>query len=326
MRFVPPLAALARAPVRFDGDPAARRRPIAPLIEALRALGVQIDDAGPGQLPFTVRGTGGVARHDVAIDARASSQFLSALLLAAPSFGGLEVRAIGAVPSGPHVEMTLAALRRFGAEVEAAPGRWAVGGSLRGRAVEVEPDLSNAAPFLAAAVVTGGRVTVRGWPVTTTQAGDRLRRYLPQFGARVDRDGGGLRVIGPNRPCGADLDVAPAGELAPTLAAIAALASSPSRLRGIGHLRGHETDRLAALTGEINRLGGCARELADGLEITPAPLHAGLIETYGDHRMATFGAVIGLVVPGVLIADIATTSKTMPDFPQRWRTLVEGRR
>jgi 3-phosphoshikimate 1-carboxyvinyltransferase len=335
MRFCLPLAALADAPVRLDGDPAARRRPMAGLIDAVRALGVVVDDDAAGHLPVTVHGTGGVARRSVRVDSSASSQFLSALLLAAPGLGGLDVAAVGAVPSRPHVEMTLAALRAFGAEVaclpdpgapgDAQPRRWRVSGPLAGQNLTVEPDLSGAAPFLAAAVVTGGRVTVPGWPESTTQAGDLLRRFLPEFGAEVALTPAGLTVRGPARARGVDLDLAEAGELTPVLAAIATLAETPSRLTGIGHLRGHETDRLAALTAQIRHLGGRARELPDGLAIDPAPLHGGTVATYGDHRMAMFAAVIGLAQPGVAIRDVGTTAKTMADFPERWMAMVEGR-
>ncbi|MDR0432846.1 MAG: 3-phosphoshikimate 1-carboxyvinyltransferase [Bifidobacteriaceae bacterium] len=329
MRFLPPLAALTTEPVHFDGDHAARLRPMAPLIEALRELGVTIDDGERGHLPFTVRGSGAVKCSSVEVDASTSSQFLSALLLAAPAYGGLTVSSTGAVPSLPHVEMTLAALRTFGAQVQPGPASgparsWQVSGRLTGQQLAVEPDLSNAGPFLAAAVVTGGKVTVQGWPKTTTQAGDLLKQYLTAFGADVTWTPEGLSVSGPDRPSGVELDLTPAGELTPTLAAIAAVASGPSRLNGIGHLRGHETDRLAALTTEINQLGGRARQLADGLEIEPAPLHGGVVETYGDHRMAMFAAVIGLVVPGVAIRDVATTSKTMPGFAECWQRFLDG--
>jgi 3-phosphoshikimate 1-carboxyvinyltransferase len=374
MRFCPPLAALASQPVSFDGDPAARQRPMAPLIAALRSLAVRIEDGGLGRLPFTVHGPGQSGPGRVVIDAAASSQFASALLLAAPAWGGLEVVLAGPAPSAPHIDMTLAALRQFGAEVEpltkrgapaadrpatipavpaassltgqvgpppasltgakgltatsasvpAAAG-WRVSGSLSGRTVTVEPDLSGAAAFVAAAVATGGEVRVPAWPEATTQPGDFLRSYLPAMGAQVRRDSAGLTVNGPSQPRGADLDLSPAGELAPVLAALAAVADRPSRLTGIGHLRGHETDRLAALTTEINRLGGRARELPDGIAIEPVPLQAGRVQTYGDHRLAMFGAVIGLVVPGIEIEDIATTAKTMPDFRQRWTAMVEGR-
>jgi 3-phosphoshikimate 1-carboxyvinyltransferase len=323
MRFIPPLAALAGAPVRFDGDPAARRRPMAPLIDALRALGAEVDDGGRGALPFTVTGRGGLAGGRVAIDASASSQFLSALLLAGPRCErGVEAVAAGHLPSEPHARMTLAALRAFGAQASAEPPGWRSGGHLTGRARAVEPDVSNAAPFLAAALAAGGRVRVPGWPAATTQAGDRLRDYLRAFGGRVEWWEGTLTVTGDGRPCGADLDLAEAGELTPVLAALATLADSPSRLTGIGHLRGHETDRLAALATEIRRFGGSAEELEDGLAITPGALHGATAKTYGDHRMAAFAAVIGAAVPGVKIEDIATTAKTYPGFAAAWAAFL----
>jgi 3-phosphoshikimate 1-carboxyvinyltransferase len=226
--------------------------------------------------------------------------------------------------------MTLGALRDFGADVEELPPGahgdrgWRVGGRLHGRDMVIEPDLSGGAPFLAAALVAGGRVTVAGWPAATTQPGDLQRDYLTACGAEVSWSPDGLSATATRRPRGADLDLTPAGELAPTLAAIATVADGPSRLKGIGHLRGHETDRIAALRREITRLGGGARELADGLEIVPGPLRPAVVETYGDHRMAMFAAIVGLVVDGVEVRDVATTAKTMPDFPQRWRAMAEA--
>jgi 3-phosphoshikimate 1-carboxyvinyltransferase len=262
----------------------------------------------------------------VALDASASSQFLSALLLAGPRYErGIEVtETSGAMPSAPHAAMTAAALAEFGAAVEAAPPRWRAAGPLRGRDLAVEPDLSNAGPFLAAALVTGGRVRAPGWPRATTQAGDLLRQHLRAFGAEVSWADGTLSVEAGDGIVGVDLDLTAAGELAPALAALAVLADGPSRLRGIAHLRGHETDRLAALAAEIGRLGGRARQLPDGLEIEPGRLAGAVVETYGDHRMAAFAAIVGLAVPGVMASDIAATAKTMPDFPERWARLAAG--
>ncbi|MDR0945070.1 MAG: 3-phosphoshikimate 1-carboxyvinyltransferase [Bifidobacteriaceae bacterium] len=332
MRFLLPVAALADGPVRFDGDEAARRRPMAGLIDALRGLGVDIEEHGaPGHLPLTVHGRGRLPGGTATVEAAASSQFLSALLIAAPRAAApLTVAARGPVPSMPHVHMTLDALRDFGATVTPAPPApaptpaWTVTGPLHGRHLEAEPDLSNAGPFLAAALAVGGTVTVPGWPAHTNQPGALLPHYLERFGARAELTHGALTVGARPGPFpGADLDLTPAGELAPTLAAVAALAATPSRLTGIGHLRGHETDRLAAIETELTRLGGRVRQLPDGLAIDPAPLHAAAVETYGDHRIATFAAVIGLAVPGVRIRDIGTTSKTIPDFPSRWARFVE---
>ena len=326
MRFLPPVAALADGPVAFDGDPAARARPMGPLLDSLRALGVTIDDGGRGALPFTVHGAGAVRGGHAVIDASASSQFVSALLLAGCRFDeGLVLEAEGPVPSLPHIKMTLAMLNDAGVPAEqTAEGRWTVAGRRpRAGRLVMEPDLSNTAPFLAAALVCGGRVTVPDWPPTTTQPGDDLRRILHLMGAIEARlDEHGLTVVGDGAVHGADLDLAHAGELAPTLAALAALGDSPSTLTGIGHLRGHETDRLAALAAELNALGGRVRETPDGLRIEPAPLHGGVFHTYGDHRMATAGAVLGLRVPGILVEDVATTAKTLPGFTGLWTGLL----
>jgi 3-phosphoshikimate 1-carboxyvinyltransferase len=323
MRFVPAVAALAAGTVRFDGDAGARVRPVGPVLDALRDLGVTVRALGePGFLPFEVDGTGAVAGGEVEVDASGSSQFVSALLLAAPRFAqGLTVRHTGAsLPSVPHIEMTVEVLRAAGVEVDdAVPAVWRVSpGPVRARDVRVEPDLSNAAAFLCAAVVAGGTVRVPGWPASTTQPGGLLPGYLEQMGARCTLDGDVLSVTGTGTLRGIDLDLSAAGELTPTIAAVATVADGPTRLRGVAHLRGHESDRLAALTTEITRLGGGAEETADGLVITPRPMHAATVRTYHDHRMATFGALVGLAVPGVRVQDVATTAKTIPDFVGLW--------
>jgi len=335
MRFLPPVAALALGPVSFDGDPSARRRPMSGTIEALRALGVDVNDDGRRALPFSLYGTGAVPGGDIGIDASASSQFVSGLLLAAPRFTeGLRLRHTGAtLPSMPHIAMTIRTLAERGVVVESPePGLWVVPPSaIGGRDVAIEPDLSNAAPFLVAALVAGGRVTVPGWPAETTQVGADLIELLPRFGATVTREGGALVVDGGpglaagGRIPGVDLDLSRGGELAPALVALAALADGPSRITGIGHLRGHETDRLQALAAEITGLGGSVTELEDGLAIAPAPLHGGPWRAYEDHRMATAGAIIGLAVPGVEIDDIGTTAKTLPQFPELWLGALLGR-
>ncbi|GIH29339.1 3-phosphoshikimate 1-carboxyvinyltransferase 1 [Acrocarpospora phusangensis] len=321
MRFVPPMAALADGEVSFDGDPAARKRPMGTILSALRALGAHAD---ADTLPFTIRGpvTGG----EVSVDASGSSQFVSGLLLTAARFEkGVTVRHVGPpVPSMPHIEMTVQMLRARGVEVDdSEPDIWRVApGPIAATDFTVEPDLSNAAPFFAAAMVTGGAVTVPGWPLETTQPGDLLRHLLAEMGAEVTRVPGGLEVRGSGTITGIDADLRAASELTPTIVALAALADSPSRLRGIAHIRGHETDRLAALVTEITRLGGDANETEDGLEIRPRPLHGGVFHSYEDHRMATAGAVIGLRVPGVEVEDIATTRKTLPDFPRMWAHML----
>lgn len=327
LRFVPPVAALSTATVRFDGDEQAQARPIAPLLDGLRALGVDIDGAG---LPFTVRGRGAVAGGTVRIDASASSQFVSGLLLCGAAFrDGLEVLHTGAsVPSAPHVEMTVAMLRQAGVEVDDdTANRWAVRpGPIAARHWDVEPDLSNALPFLAAAIATGGTVRITGWPQVSVQPAGHILQILDLTGSVVQQGDSHLQITGPTGYRGFDVDLHDVGELTPSVAAIAALAEpgSVSRLTGIAHLRGHETDRLAALSSEINRLGGDCVQTPDGLVITAAPLRAGVWQSYADHRMATAGAIIGLRVPGVAVADIATTAKTLPDFPGLWAAMLAG--
>ncbi|MEU6746145.1 3-phosphoshikimate 1-carboxyvinyltransferase [Spirillospora sp. NPDC046719] len=325
MRFVPPVAALAAGEVSIDGDPYARKRPMGPIIAALRALGVAIDDGGRGALPFTVHGTGAVDGGPVTIDASGSSQLVSGLLLAAPRFGkGVEVRHEGPpVPSAPHLAMTVRMLRDRGVAVETDTDVWRVApGPVRGGEWVIEPDLSNAAQFLAAALVTGGRVTVPDWPSDTTQPGDALRDLLARMGAEIAPGPDGLTVRGAGGFGGLDADLHDVGELTPVLAALAALADGPSRLTGIAHLRGHETDRLAALVTEINGLGGDVRELPDGLEIRPRPLHGGVFRTYDDHRMVMAAAVLGLAVPGVEVENPATVGKTLPGFTELWASML----
>lgn len=329
MRFVPPLAALAAGDVRFDGDERARERPMAALITTLKSLGVDIADDNRGVLPFTIRGTGSVRGGAANIDASASSQFVSGLLLSGARYDeGLRLTHVGAhVPSLPHIDMTLATLRDFGLNAEQVGDvSWMVApGTPKGDTTYViEPDLSNAAPFLAAAVLTGGSVTIADWPETTTQPGVVIPDLLAQMGASVTRDEAGFTVSASGQLRGIDVDLSGESELSTTIAALALFASTPTTIRGVAHMRGHETDRLAALVSEINGLGGKARETADGLVIDPHPLHSGTWRSYADHRMATAGAIVGLAQPGVVIDDIASTSKTMPDFPGLWTTLVGG--
>jgi len=327
MRFVPPIAALARGKVRFDGDTYARERPMTTLLDGMRQVGIEVDDENTGRLPFTVVGTGSVPGGTVAIDASASSQFVSGLLLAAARFdSGAEVRHTGAgsVPSMPHIAMTIDVLRTAGVQVVTpADGIWRVEpGPITARDWVVEPDLSNAAPFLAAALVTGGSVTIPRWPEHTTQAGDQLRELLALMGADVARTDSGLTVSAGDGLHGLVADLHDVGELTPTLVALAALADSPSQLTGIGHLRGHETDRLAALVAELTGLGGTITADSDGLSIVPSKLHGGVWHSYADHRMATAGAVLGLAVDGIEIDDIDATSKTLPDFTAMWDAMI----
>lgn len=322
MRFVPPVAGLSSGTVSFDGDAHMRTRPVGEVLSALRGLGVDVDGDA---LPFRLRGTGSVRGGTVVVDASASSQFISALLLAGARYDqGVDVRHDGKpVPSLPHIDMTVAMLREHGVEVDDSDAnRWSVAPG-RVRAVDhvIEPDLSNAAPFLALAAVSGGTVTVRDWPRETTQAGDALRDILTRMGCRVAFTDEGLAVTGPDELQGVDLDLHDVGELAPAVAALCALATTPSHLRGIAHIRHHETDRLAALAQELGSLGADVTERPDGLELRPARLGGGLFHTYADHRMAHAGVIVGAAVDGVLVENVATTGKTFPDFPGFWSGL-----
>jgi len=329
MRFMPGVAGLAQGPVTFDGDPSVRQRPLRPLVDALRSVGVAIDAAPSGGLPLTVHGTGRVTGGEVRIDASASSQLVSGLLLAAPEFDrGIVVRHEGPpVPSAPHLRMTTRMLRAAGAGVDdTTRDVWVVEpGKLAGRGWDIEPDLSGAMPFFAAALVTGGVVTLLGWPESSAQPVDELRALLGQMGGEVTVGTDGLTVRGTGAVHGLDADLSAVGEMTPVLAALAAVADSPSRLSGIGHIRGHETDRLSALARELTGLGAAVTDTPDALEITPRPLRAGVFTTYDDHRMAHAAAVVGLVVPGVELSDVACTSKTMPDFPALWSAMVTGK-
>ncbi len=331
MRFLPPLAALADGEISFDGDPRSHERPLGPVIKALEELGISINHGGRYALPLTMRNLSGgkIRGGEIEIDASASSQFLSALLLIAPSTElGITAKHIGgALPSMPHIEMTVQMLRDFGAKVTVDKDKntWRVEpGKLIAQDLVIEPDLSNAAPFMSIAMVCGGSVTIADWPKQTTQPGDQLREIFTKMGAQVEfvsGETGGLKITG-GAIHGIDVDLHDVGELTPAIAALCALADSPSYLQGIGHLRLHETDRLAALRAEINALGGDVIEEPTALRINPKPLHAGVFHTYEDHRLATSGATIGLVVEGIQVENIATTRKTIPDFPGLWSSLL----
>ncbi len=339
MRFVPPVAALTSVTVAFYGDARASQRPAGPILAALAELGAVIDDGGRAAVPFTVHGTGGLAGGVVTLDASASSQFVSGLLLAAPRYGkGVEVRHRGGrTPSVPHIDMTVAMLREAGADVETwssqgrsrgreAAGTWRVHpGAIGPRDTAVQPDLSNAVPFLAAALVTGGTVTIADWPAVTTQPGGLIVSLLERMGARCELAGDGLVVTGTGTIHGITADLADCPESAPPVAALAALADSPSTLTGIGHLRHQETDRLSALATEIGALGGDVTELPGGLAIRPRPLAAAdrPFASYDDHRMVMAAAVLGLAVPGLAVANAATVAKTFPEFTRLWAAMLE---
>lgn len=327
MRFVPPIAALTRRPVRFDGDVQAYARPMGPVLDSLRSLGVEVE-AGRETLPFDLHAARGVRGGHVALDASTSSQFVSALLLAGSAFDlGVEIEHTGtSLPSMPHIEMTLEVLADAGVHVSRGEGhRWIVEpGRPRGLEVTVEPDLSNAATFVAGALVSGSTVSIPHWPSHTTQAGDAIRGIAEAFGGTVELDRHTLTVTGPRTLLGVDLDLGDVGELTPVVAAVAACSPAPSRLRGIGHLRGHETDRLHALSTELRKSGAEVTEGEDFLEIDSPVDRGAEWDTYHDHRMVMAAAVVGLRVPDTRIRDVATVGKTMPDFTTLWSDMLTG--
>ena len=326
MRFVPPLAALTAGVVHFDGDQRARNRPMKTLIDSLKALKISVDDESSGSLPFSIVSDGNVQGGEITLDASESSQFISALLLAGAKFSnGLTIKHVGnKLPSLPHIEMTIDMLNQVGVKVSSIEkNSWRVNPTvIKSKDWLIEPDLSNAGPFIAAAMVTKGEVTIKDWPQNTTQAGNVWIEILTKMGAQVSLTEKGLTVSQSGDVKGIEFDLSDVGELTPVLVSIAVLANSNSSLTGIAHLRGHETDRLAALVENIKSIGGDAEETTDGLIIRPRKLHGGLWKSFDDHRMATAGAVIGLVVEGILVDDIKTTSKTLPDFENMWTSLV----
>ena len=326
MRFLPPVAAMAKGIIHFDGDARSHERPLGPVIKALEALGVSIEHGGRYSLPMTINANGQLRGGTVEVDATLSSQFISALLLVAPATKeGVTVKHVGtSLPSLPHIEMTIAMLREKGVEVVVGDNEWTVKPAImHGADSVIEPDLSNAAPFMGAAMISGGTVVIRDWPRSTTQPGDDLRDIFTQMGAHVEFQGDDLAITG-GAIHGIDIDLHDVGELTPSIAALCVFADSPSYLRGIAHLRTHETDRLAALASEINNLGGEVIEEPSALRIIPKPLHAGAFHTYDDHRLATAGAMIGLRIDGIDVENIETTRKTLPDFPGAWAELLNG--
>ena len=328
MRFLPPLASLAKGLISFDGDLRSHQRPLAPVIKALESLGVSIEHQGRYSLPLVINGAGYITGGEVEIDASASSQFLSSLLLVAPLMKqGLRIKNIGrSLPSKPHIEMTIAMLAQYGAVVDTSiDNQWSVEPTtLSGVDLVIEPDLSNAAVFMAAPILCGGEVIIKDWPRKTTQPGDQLRQIFSEMGGEIDFVDQGLRVRSSGQIRGIDIDLGDVGELTPVIAALASLADSPSYLRGIGHLRLHETDRLSALKNELTALGAEVLEEESALRINPKPMKAGVFHTYEDHRLATAGALIGLAVEGVEVENIETTGKTITNFPALWSQLLNG--
>ena len=328
MRFLPPLAALANGLISFDGDPRSHQRPLGPVIKALESLGVSIEHQGRYSLPLVINGAGYITGGEAEIDVSASSQFLSSLLLVAPLMKqGLRIKNVGkSLPSKPHIEMTIAMLAQYGAVVDTSiANQWSIKPTkLFGVDLVIEPDLSNAAVFMAVPILCGGEVIIKDWPRKTTQPGDQLRQIFSDMGGEIDFVDQGLRVRSTGQIRGIDIDLGDVGELTPVIAALACFANSPSNLRGIGHLRLHETDRLSALKNELTALGAQVIEEESALRINPMPMKAGVFRTYEDHRLATAGALIGLAVKGVEVENIETTRKTITDFPALWSQLLNG--
>ena len=326
MRFLPPVAAMAKGLIHFDGDSRSHERPLGPVIKALESLGVSIEHGSSYSLPMTINANGQITGGTVEVDATLSSQFISALLLVAPATKeGITVKHVGSsLPSLPHILMTIAMLREKGVEVIIGHNEWTVKPTVMpGADSVIQPDLSNAAPFMGAAMLCGGTVVIKNWPRLTTQPGDQLRSIFTEMGAQIEFRGENLAITGGSIH-GIDIDLHDVGELTPSIAAICLFADSPSYLRGIAHLRTHETDRLAALATEINNLGGEVIEEPSALRIIPKSLHPGTFHTYDDHRLATAGAMIGLRTAGIEVENIATTKKTLPDFPGAWNELLHG--
>ena len=322
-RFIAPVLALSERPVTLDGHPQLRARPFGDLADSLRRLGVRVEfPPGGDGLPMSICGP--IRSRDTSVAADRSSQFLSGLMLAAPLVpGGLRIHVAGAVVSRSYVEMTAAVMRAFGAAVEVGDQEVRIEGKgyrPLGR-FEVEPDASSASYFMAAAAVTGGTVRVEGLGSGSVQGDTRFAALLADMGAEVDQDEAGTWVTG--RPLrGVDVDLSDMSDTAPTLGVVAAVASTPTTVRGIGFVRGKESDRIAAVVSELRRCGVEAQELADGFAVVPRPGPAGArVHTYDDHRIAMAFSVLGLVVPGMQIENPGCVAKTFPGFYEALETL-----
>jgi len=326
MRFVPPLAALAVGTTHFDGDERARNRPMKTLIESLKSLNVNVIDKNGGKLPFSIISEGEIIGGELEIDASESSQFISALMLVGAKFkNGLTIKHVGKnLPSLPHIQMTIEMLKEVGVQTnQLNQSTWRIKNQvIQSKDWHIEPDLSNAGPFLAAAMLTNGEIKINDWPLHTTQAGNSWIEILSLMGAKIELNQNQLILKSDSKIKGINYNLKDVGELTPVLVAISLFANSKSEFSGISHLRGHETDRLAALVENITAIGGDAKETEDGLIINPKNLHGGIWKSFDDHRMATAGAVIGLRVKDIYVDDIATTSKTLPNFEKMWNEMV----
>lgn len=315
-RFLLPLAARSLGGATVDGDGQIRARPQGDLLAALESLGARIEDADDGRLPVRF-GPATLRGGTVRIPASASSQFVSGLLLCAPTLPvGLEIELTGDIVSAPYLEMTVAVMRRFGARVETdSHRRYLVEpGGYRATELAVEPDASTASYFFAAAAACGGRVGVVGLGADSIQGDTAFVDVLEGMGATVARGADRIEVRGPETLTGIEVSMRDCSDTAPTLAAIAPLAEGTVRVREIGFIRAKESDRIAAVVAELGRLGVEATDDGDGFTVVPGTPHGGVVETYDDHRIAMAFTVLGLAVPGVRIADPECVTKTFPAF------------
>jgi 3-phosphoshikimate 1-carboxyvinyltransferase len=308
-RFVLPVLALGSGRFRLDGEEQLRRRPMGPTLDALRDLGATVDEEGePGCLPVVVSGP--IRHGEARIRGDVSSQFLSGLLLAAPSMPhGLVLDVSTELVAAPYIEMTVAVMRDFGAEVEGFAVR---AGRYVAREYAVEPDASAASYFFAAGAITGRPVTVPV-PAASHQGDFRFVDVLERMGAAVERHEGSVTVTG-GALHGIDVDLSDMPDMAQTFAAVAACAEGPSRVRGVEVIRGHETDRIHAVVTELRRLGLRSEETDDGFAIEPGPLRPARVETYEDHRMAMSFGLLRLREPAIEIADPEVVGKTFPGY------------
>lgn len=332
--LLPVVAAFGEGSYRVDGAPPLRARPMGPVLDGIAALGATVRAEGePGHLPVTVVAPGSTAGGDVPVAGDTSSQFVSGLLLAGPGTrGGIRLRVTTALASRPFVDLTVDVMAAFGIPVsvagEAADGRGTLyrvpPGAYRACRYRVEPDASAASYPLAAAALVGGRVTVAGLGSSTRQGDARFADVLAAMGARVDRSADATTVTGPTSPLRAlgRVDLSDMPDVAQTLAVVAVFADGPTRVTGVGLIRGHETDRVAAVVRELRRAGVRAEEHPDGFTVHPGAPRPARIATYDDHRMAMSFALLGLRSPGIEIADPDCVTKTFPGF---WRMLDDLR-
>jgi len=326
MRFLAGFLTLGHGRFRIDGNTRMRQRPIGALLTALRQLGIEARAENENGCPPVIIDTASTTfvGGEVAIDASLSSQFASALLMPAPLWpDGLKLTVNGEAAQS-FIDMTLELMKRWGVTTSRDGNRIIVRGSQRYRATKfsVEPDATSASYFAAAAAVAGGKVTLRGLRRDSVQGDVGFLRILQQMGAAVRWNHDGVEVIGSGRLAGVDVAMNTMPDVVATLAAIAPFASSSTRIRKVGFIRHHESDRIHALATELARLGAAVRELDDGLQIMPSPLHPAAIETYDDHRIAMAFAVIGLKLAGVKIKNPGCVAKTYPEFFEHLASLT----